>query len=327
MNIETRGTIDNLQSLRAFAAINVVFFHVLGTASAYGFNPQYLSIMTGWGANGVDVFFVLSGFVMLHSQLQQKRSVLVFLKARLIRIVPIYWFVSFLVVVSFSFLPSASFNNNAPSADWVIQSLFFLSGAIGQKSPILMVGWTLEWEMLFYLVFGVSLLFSHWIKSYFFILLVLGIIAGMTSDLIMFEFIAGMLIAYIYNNFHFQQKYGCFLAVVGFLLLLSSINQIFDARLSRVFYWGLPSALIVLGAIYAKSYKQSLLQYLGDASYSIYLIHVLTISVFYKVSKSLSIAINYDLLAMVCLMCSILCGSVLYAFVEKPFTRYIKSIF
>ena len=327
LDIKKIGTIHNLQSLRAFAAINVVIFHILGTAAAYGFTPQYLSIMDGWGANGVDVFFVLSGFVMLNSQLQKKRPALTFLKFRLMRIVPIYWFVTSVVVVAFFLLPSASFNNNAPSMAWVIQSLFFLSGAISEKSPVLMVGWTLEWEMLFYLVFGLSLLFSRWNRSYFFIFLVLGIIAIMTSNLIMFEFLAGMLIAYIYNNFSFEQKYGLLLALVGFVLLLSSINQVIDTRLSRVFYWGVPSALIVLGVIYAKSYSQSLLQYLGDASYSIYLIHALAISVFYKASTSLLIVTNYDVLALICLLCSISCGALLYTFVEKPLTSYMKSIF
>ncbi|MEZ7985226.1 MAG: acyltransferase, partial [Pseudomonadales bacterium] len=199
-------------------------------ASAYGFAPKYLSSMSGWGANGVDLFFVLSGFVMLHSQLQKKRSPLTFLKFRLIRIVPIYWFVTLVVLLSFTLLPSAAFNKNTPSTDWVIQSLFFLSGAISEKMPVLMVGWTLEWEMLFYLVFGVSLLFSRWNKSYFFIFLVLGSIAIMTSNLIVFEFLAGMLIAYIYNNFNLQHKYGLLVGMFGFVLLLSSVNQVVDPR-------------------------------------------------------------------------------------------------
>jgi peptidoglycan/LPS O-acetylase OafA/YrhL len=66
------GNINNLQILRAFAAINVVIFHIIGTAIDYGFEADKLSLFRGWGANGVDVFFVLSGFVMLHSQLQKK---------------------------------------------------------------------------------------------------------------------------------------------------------------------------------------------------------------------------------------------------------------
>ena len=68
------GNINNLQILRAFAAINVVIFHIIGTSIDYGFEIDKLSLFRGWGANGVDVFFVLSGFVMLHSQLQKKRS-------------------------------------------------------------------------------------------------------------------------------------------------------------------------------------------------------------------------------------------------------------
>ncbi|MDB2405246.1 acyltransferase family protein [bacterium] len=59
----------NLQILRAFAALSVVLFHTIGTSSSYGFDTRWISYLEGWGASGVDVFFVISGFVMLYTQL------------------------------------------------------------------------------------------------------------------------------------------------------------------------------------------------------------------------------------------------------------------
>lgn len=304
-----------------------MIYHILGTGSAYGFSPQLLSFIGEWGASGVHVFFVLSGFVMLHSQLQTKLSMLTFLKFRLIRIVPIYWLVTFVMVLSFALFPSTTFNGNGPSAAEVMESLFFLSSAMSGKWPALAVGWTLELEMLFYLVFASALMFSRWSVSYLIITLVMTTIAFMTSSLIILEFIFGMIAAYIYNNFRLQYKYGLFLAVFGFVLLLSSINQMIEPRLPRIIYWGVPSTLIVLGLAYSKQYNHPYLKTLGDASYSVYLVHVLSISVFYKISLSLSIDINYDVLGLLCLLTSVLSGVLLFIFVEKPLTKFIRSIF
>ena len=83
--------IMNLQLLRAFAALNVVVLHTIGTADSYGYETNLISYLEGWGANGVDIFFVISGFVMLYTQLDNKKTVKDFLILRAIRIIPIYW--------------------------------------------------------------------------------------------------------------------------------------------------------------------------------------------------------------------------------------------
>lgn len=327
------GTIDNLQILRAFAAINVVMYHVIGTSIAYGFEPNQLNLLKGWGASGVDVFFVLSGFVMLHSQLQKKRSAWNFFKFRLIRIVPIYWFVTMVAVASYFLIPSSGFNSDTPSIARILESLFFLSEAILGEYPILAVGWTLEWEMLFYLIFASSLIFSQWNKSYLFIFLFFIFIIITTSEFIIIEFLYGMLIAYTYNHFKIGHQQGLIVAIVGFVLLfgsIGSINQLHSEHFYnfyRVVNWGLPSFLIIFGLVYANQYKSPLLKYLGDASYSIYLIHVLFISVYYKVITYISIPLNNDFLALSCLIASIFCGAFLYSFIEKPLTLLVKSKF
>lgn len=321
------GNINNLQILRAFAAINVVIFHIIGTSTAYGFEPDKLSLFRGWGANGVDVFFVLSGFVMLHSQLQKKRSAWNFFKFRLIRIIPIYWFVTMIVVFSYFLVPLSSFNSTIPSIEMILQSLFFLSAAISGNSPVLGVGWTLEWEMLFYLIFAFSLLFSKWNKSYLFIIIFFIFTIIVTSEFIIIEFLYGMLIAYLYDQYSVGHKKGLAIAIVGFVFLLCSINQLDSEYFHRVIVWGLPSFLIIFGLVYAKQYKSLLLEYLGNASYSIYLIHFLFISVFYKVINNMSIVLNNDFLAFSCLIGSILCGAILYSFIEKPLMEFLKSKF
>ena len=67
----------NLQLLRAFAALNVVLFHTIGTCFLR-YETDFISYLEGWGANGVDIFFVISGFVMLYTQIDNKRTVKVY---------------------------------------------------------------------------------------------------------------------------------------------------------------------------------------------------------------------------------------------------------
>ena len=86
--------LNNLQALRAFAALNVVAYHTIGLQNATSGSNYFLSVLTGWGANGVDIFFVITGFLMVYTTKRRKRSALDFLKGRITRILPIYWLLS-----------------------------------------------------------------------------------------------------------------------------------------------------------------------------------------------------------------------------------------
>jgi len=317
--------LKNLQSLRAFAAINVVFFHILLTSLAYDFPPKLLGFLSGWGANGVDIFFVLSGFVMLHTQLQNKRDPISFMKSRLIRIVPIYWLVTIAVIAFYSLIPSSVFNSNAPALEAIFQSLLFVRGAISGNLPVLPVGWTLEWEMLFYVLFGTALMLSNWTAIYAFILVTITIAAIFTNNLIAFEFILGMVVAYLFNKYPSEFRRGMPILVIGCLGLIASIFFEFDKTSLRFFVWGIPSAFIVAGAVYTKPISNGTLHLLGDASYSIYLVHFPIVSFFYKFSTYIDLKINFDILAIICATICISVGLMTYIFFEKPMMNYLKS--
>ena len=74
--------LSNLQYLRAFAAINVVYLHVLIGGNSYNKSSKMYFILGEWGANGVDIFFVISGFVMIYSQINNPKTILKFYKSR-----------------------------------------------------------------------------------------------------------------------------------------------------------------------------------------------------------------------------------------------------
>jgi peptidoglycan/LPS O-acetylase OafA/YrhL len=313
----------NLQILRAFAALNVVLFHTIGTATSYGYETNFFSYLEGWGANGVDIFFVISGFVMLYTQLDNKRTVKDFLILRAIRIIPIYWLITFTIIIFYIVSPSV-FRDLVITTEWALSSLGFMSNAIVGKSPIVDVGWTLELEMLFYIVFGLSLWFRSWMIKLSATFIALIVISFVVSNLLL-EFLAGLLIAILFKCYGFNRFSKESLILGGLLLSLSISEEVTALFESRVILWGLPSMFIVYGAVAAPQINSKLGKLLGDASYSIYLIQLVTISLFYKLIGVLGIELNNDFLALVCLIATAIVGTVMHLFIEKPMTHLLRK--
>ena len=314
----------NLQILRAFAALNVVLFHTIEAAASYGYETNLISSLEGWGASGVDIFFVISGFVMLYTQLDNKKTVKDFLILRAIRIIPIYWLLT-LVIIAIYIISPFLFKEMLISTELALASLGFMSNAVVGKNPIVYVGWTLEWEMLFYLVFGLSLCFRSWMATLSVTAIAVTAVSFSVSNFILLEFLAGLLIALLFKRFGFND-FGKFFIIFGSLVLsLSLLGEVRELIESRVVLWGFPSVLIVYGAVAAPQINSRLGKLLGDASYSIYLIQVLTIPVFYKVFTVLGIQLSNDFLALVCLLATAIGGTVMYLFIEKPMTHLIKT--
>ena len=323
---DVRKVLLNLQILRAFAALSVVLFHTIGTSSSYGFDTRWISYLEGWGASGVDVFFVISGFVMLYTQLDNKRSVKDFLVSRAIRIIPIYWLLTIIIAVVYLVAPFA-FRELVVTPDRLLASLGFMSMALIGKDPIVYQGWTLEWEMLFYLVFGISLFFRSWTATLAVTTVVLLAVALAASNFILMEFVAGLLIALLFKKYGFK-RFGRSSLIVGSLLLLISINSDVRALIeSRVILWGIPSVLIVYGAVATKQLNSSIGKLLGDASYSIYLIQMLFIPIFYKALSIIGLNVNSDIMAIICLVANAIGGTIMHLTVEKPITRVLKNVF
>ena len=188
----------NLQTLIAFAAMNVVIFHSIASGESYGFKTKLISNFEHWGSNGVDLFFVISGFILLYTQLEKKRSVKEFLLLRAIRIIPIYWLLTFILFFLYIFIPFV-FREMVITWNWVFTSLLFMSNNLLGKPPVVLVGWTLELEMIFYLILGLSLWFKNW-TTILTPLLLLITISLLSGNFILMEFVAGMFIALFLKN-------------------------------------------------------------------------------------------------------------------------------
>lgn len=313
--------INNIQALRAFAALNVVFMHIIGAASVFGPPVEALMFLKGWGRSGVDVFFVISGFVMVYTQQMNPKSASAFLTNRVVRIVPVYWFLTLFMFALYLALP-AMFNDDADfSLAFLSQSLLFVTAPFG-RSPIIYVGWTLELEMLFYIVFAVSLLLRNRRLGVLLCAMALLLVAfaGQTLPL---EFLMGMGCAWVFLRYP-AAKLG-WLMPAGALLLLSSLLMSPDRiEPMRVVIWGVPSVLLVLGSCYLPQTRSSLALALGAASYSIYLGQVFTISAFYKVAPRLLGSLGGPIVALICFFLTALFGYLLYATVERNLARALK---
>lgn len=280
-----------LQYLRAIAALLVVYFHAalqmekvdLGTAPT-------LHLL---GESGVDLFFVLSGFMMWLTTAGKPVGTLDFFWRRVRRIVPLYWaatlFAATVALIAPSLLKSTVFDIRH-----VVSSLFFvpmINPATEMITPVVVPGWTLNYEMYFYFVFGLCLL----LPQKFRLQGLLGLIGGvfLLCNLlpqvtvtrfygyqIIFEFVIGVLLGYLYTRgFRLPLAGAILLMIAGFSVLL--YNDYIGVHVARLLRVGLPAAAVVLAAISISLPDRSSwrwLRVLGDASYSIYLTHAFTLA-------------------------------------------------
>lgn len=313
--------INNIQALRAFAALNVVFYHIIGASITYNISAEGFYILKEWGQNGVDIFFIISGFIMVFVQEKNRKSSYEFFKNRVERIVPIYWLLTLVFLTLALIIPSA-FNSLNISTSKIINSFLFIEDWMSKEMPILYVGWTLEYEMLFYIIFSLSLFIKNKILSYSTMGIALIVLPFVTSlDLIILEFAFGMLCAFVFLRF--KPKNGLLIAGFGFLLLCSSI--LFDYEVHRSVKWGIPAFFIVLGLLWIKQTKNKISIYLGNASYSIYLIQVFTIPLFYKISSRYLTFLDGHIIAVLALIFSAIIGCLFYQIIEVRVTNFIKN--
>ncbi|MGO7044913.1 acyltransferase family protein [Rhizobium johnstonii] len=281
-----------LQYLRAIAALMVVYFHaVLQLAKV---NPAVDATAFVYGETGVDIFFVLSGFVMWLTTSGRGMSPIDFARRRIKRIVPLYGlatlFSATVALVAPSLLKSTVFDLPHLAA-----SLFFLPWANPADpstiTPVVVPGWTLNYEMFFYFVFALLLPLQEVrrIPAMFAIFAVILIACRLLPETtvtrfygepIMLEFLAGVVLGWLYGQkVLLPNRWAWAAPAMGFAFLF--INEALMPPESRFYAWGIPAIFIVYGAIsidFSMLPVIGWLNYLGDCSYSIYITHAFTLA-------------------------------------------------
>jgi len=335
----------SVQYLRAIAIILVLFSHIVFKNMQIGG-----STMHWWhdaGTFGVDIFFIISGYIMAHitKNLHQKREgVRVFLKKRFVRIVPLYWFYTLIALAIFLLMPERI---NSSGGETLILKSFFLFPLGENEKYLLNVAWTLLYEFIFYIVVSFGLFFSRK-KGVTFImgLLIFSVLSsiflpmkGLNYNILTFldpifiEFFLGMLLYFVLVKFKNIAWYiSLLLLLIGLFLFYSLYSGLTVSGIHRIDS-GTIAFLIGFAVISLEKFwlKRSckLLKIIGDASYSIYLVHPFVLAAVVMVyHKFPNIFLQSEILLIVVMfMASLLVGYFSYLHIESRLIRWTKKIF
>lgn len=290
MNTPASNKLASIQILRAAAALSVAAFHA----------AQWSHLDFAVGAAGVDVFFVISGFVLWTACQTRAPTPKAFLLARAERILPLYWLATLACAAAAIAAPMA-LPIILPEARHLALSLLLLphTDPAGSPFPLLPTGWTLTYEAFFYLVMALALAApqDRRLQIVSGLLLAASLLGfayhgwyTLLANPMLLEFLAGVGLARLWLGGRFRRlsrSSGPGLLAAGILALaVCQISGLRDDFL-RPFLWGPPAALIVAGALKLEADGRirvgrltRILVAEGDASYSLYLVQAPVIAAF-----------------------------------------------
>lgn len=337
--------IFNIQAARGVAVLLVIALHLLANEAKYGHGFTILPSWLAIGASGVDIFFVISGFVMAtitRGEFQRPGASLKFLYHRATRIYPAYWFYSLIMLGIF--LAQQKAGTAARTVD--IPASFLLLPQT--QLPLLVVGWTLVHEMYFYLVFALLLRFPEKYLSRLLVLWAAASVAGrflfdpagnpliqLVANPLILEFIAGAFIALL--SFSGKPVSGwpfltlAFLGWAGGYAIAANLGlAAHSSEWLRVIVFGTSAALGIYGLVALERYSEwklpSWLIAVGDASFSLYLSHLLVIATVGRAWEKLGLTgfwINSVVVGGM-LMAVVAVGMASFRLIERPMLAFSR---
>ncbi|CAM4368209.1 hypothetical protein CR156_07485 [Stenotrophomonas lactitubi] len=346
------GKLDSIQALRAVAAFAVVVHHVGLTLDSYysASLSSTLALLAGLGAAGVDLFFVISGYIIFRSTSKLESgfsSARNFLRKRVLRIYPAYWI--WTSVLLLMWLGGLALKSHQYSLSVIAGSYLLIpvTRADGSLHPVLDQGWTLSFEMYFYLVFSSIILLGWlkkglaWIALPFLLIACAGLLPAIPSGIrsvvsspLVAEFLLGVCIGWALSKHQPASqslrpiRWALMAIGAGLFAFAFLRGEVEGTGIDRLVIYGFPSAVLVTLALLAPS--APLLRrasWLGDASYSIYLTHgffTLALGTLLKGGLSLGGA-PAGLVLTVASVAILLISSTAYWLVEKPVARLLTG--
>jgi exopolysaccharide production protein ExoZ len=344
-----RKNVASIQFLRFIAATLVVLFHSTQAVSTYfvGSLPELFVKYSAIGASGVHIFFVISGFIMVYTSFYKQDDAFNapnFITKRIIRIYPIYFVYSALYLYFYDFFSTGK----DLSVEQFLGSILLFPD---YSSLIIGPGWTLSFEVYFYACFAIAMIFGLTrgllLLSLFFLAAIVlrsaidsnqPVIHVMTSSLLI-EFLLGAWIGYAtVSMVRISNKMANFmlaLAVAGFLA------GIVFTHLPSVIAWGIPSTLLVAGFVFKESngripFLVKKCSFLGDSSYSLYLLHIVLIdaiillAIYFDSSIGMHVSsIGFFGMMMVCFAITIYCiamALISYELIEHKVVSSLQNL-
>ncbi|MEN4545965.1 acyltransferase [Pantoea agglomerans] len=347
-------TFRGVQALRGIAALSVMLFHFRWNINAQ--IPARGDELFGWGATGVDLFFLISGFVITLSAAKAPHGIfgaLSFLKKRAMRILPAYYII---LVITFFLTGAMSTFHYADKTENIISALTFMP-ILPDHAPFYVddngvygVRWTLNYEVMFYLFISVALLFAkRWFMAAILFaatLVVLPLLMGhqltlqpdgykvdsallgLITNPMTWLFLTGMLIGLVLPYLKWLSPRIMSVAAVCSLItaayFFSHGMYVGHGMLSSGWVFGLILLTFVLSEDIIGKYVPNFLIWLGDISFSLYLIHTLMNNGLGKRFAAIGIEDGY-VRFIVSIVLSVLLAWLSWRYIERPFLRVGKS--
>ena len=330
-----------IQALRGIAALVVTLGHAVTEVQQA--RDHFPGLPFDFGI-GVDIFFIVSGFIMVFTSLSTAgtpSAPAYFLQRRFIRIVPLYWFYTVAMLAAILLVPSL-LNNSSIDTGMVVSSFLFFPyrNTIGEFTPVLALGWTLNYEMFFYLLFALALL-AKTPRACFLalsVLIVASLVVGGSygagpwafwGNSIILEFLFGAVLGMIFLTGKVEARAWIF------WLLLAAMVPAYLALLSfsdiRALHLGIPAAFISTAFIlfvpeHFFRHITAFGKYVGDSSYSLYLCHPFALGIVKAVWMKLHGGSMEQPLVFIALavIASLIAARLSYLMIEVPVTRYLS---
>lgn len=321
----------------------VVIFHATQRSRAFG--ADGVADFGVAGAAGIDVFFVISGFVRWAVTERRPTSPVRFLALRAVRIMPLYWLCTLAMIPVLMLVPQTG---AVPTAWNIVRSFLFVpyEGARGLAVPLLEQGWTLNLEAFFYAMFAVGLMLPAKRRAGFVIAVLAalatvglifhpaGPVASTYTDPRLIEFGAGVVLARWWSaRFLVGRGLGAVLTGVGLggLALAALLGPTPDAW--RLLAWGCPSAALVAGIVSIETSgalpRLAALHRIGDASFSIYLTHIFLLGPMRRAFEPMTAGLSPTAVALThvaaAIATSAVVGIVVWRWVERPLLSVLRS--
>lgn len=334
--------LDGLQLGRAAAALTVVVGHAVDHA-------MHGMVSESWqlGARyGVTLFFVISGFIMVQTTGQGRFDPGAFISRRIRRVVPIYWFVTLLVALTVLIAP-AVFKRTVFDLQHLAASLFFIpmyDPGSTDISPMFRLGWTLNFEMFFYvafmLTFALGLVSRAVALTLFFLACVLigqtftfeAAVPRFYTQVDTLGFVAGVWLGVLNMKGWLRADgraiaalFAASTAILAYILFhYAAIRNVTATQLWLVAACTAHIALMLMLIDFKAWRVPRPLLYIGDASYSIYLFHMFAIgavtAVILRLPKDMLVPMVFVSAVSGCIA-----GLVAYRFIEQPLNRLMRG--
>jgi len=344
--------LESIQLLRGVAALLVACVHLQAIEQKYGQEGAILPGWLGYGKASVDLFFVISGFVIATvtcGQFHSMRAAGHFLFQRITRIYPPYWLYSTIVLVIWLYRPEMV-NATQDNQVNILASFLLLPQVL---LPLLMVGWTLIHEMYFYLIiallipvirermFPATLALWGIVVVFWHIYFMSNPSKNYSPSLLLafhpltLEFIGGSAVGLLLKGNIIGKGYVItIIGIAGFLFAASWLDtndMVLDINgWWRVLCFGIPSIFVVYGVVSVeiggKVRFPRIMRKIGDASYSIYLTHVLVLSAIGRAWAQVATPelINHVVALATMILAVIITGLISYRWVEVPILNRIR---